>query len=140
MTTLKRRSFIADWRRLRFALRMMSEGRSLAQTQNAQRASTGPFDAAHSTPTTELNTAAATAIISLRGLGMGCFGTYKGGAVLFEPRSSLRPSNQRDRTRSQPSRKTSVPINSNIRFEVINPVRRGVFRYENGTLYASVWQ
>lgn len=134
MTTLKRRSFIAGLATAPFALRMMSEGRSLGANSNAQRASTGPFDAAHSTPTTELNTATATAIISLRGLGMGCFGTY-GYESGFVPNPAHRYKLQIKElgpgasTLIQPP----VPINGNVQFEVINPLRPGVFRYENGT-------
>lgn len=131
MTNLKRRSFIAGLATAPFALKMISEGRSA--DSKLQQSSSNPLDA-HSTATTDLNLATATAIISLRGLGMGCFGQY-GYESGFVPNPAHRYKLQIKELGPGASTLIQPPVDitGNIRFEVINPLRPGVFRHENGS-------
>jgi hypothetical protein len=131
MTNLKRRSFIAGLATAPFALKMISDGRS-ADSNFQKTSSDARF--VNSTVTTDLNLATATAIISLRGLGMGCFGQYgyESGFVPHPPHVYRLQIKELGPGATTPIRPPLL-ITGNIRFDVINPLRPGVFRYENGS-------
>ena len=134
MTHMKRRNFIAGLATAPFALKMMSEGRSFRANSPLEQKVDDPLDA-HSIATTDLNTAKATAVFSLRGLGVACFGAdgYESG---FVPNTDHRYMLQIRELGPGANEATLVrpwtPITGDIRVEVINPVREGVFRYDDG--------
>src|SRR4029079_15790363 len=77
MTDLKRRSFLAALGAGPFALPLLSQAESLLSNSNSNshvKQTPGNTANGHFTSTTNLNTSNATAIISLRGLGIDCFG------------------------------------------------------------------
>ncbi len=130
MTDLKRRSFIAALGAAApLALPLLSQAESLLSRSNDNQTPANP----HFTATTDLNTHNPTAIVSLRGLGVACFGPegYESGfiphgthAYWLEIKESGPGTKILLRARQR--------VTGDIRIEVDKPVRRGVFTYERG--------
>jgi hypothetical protein len=132
MTDLKRRSFIAALGATPFALPLLSKAESLLSNFNDNQTAQDPLNV-HSTSTTDLNTHDPTAIITLQGLGLGCFGPsgYVNGFV-HDPEHRYMLAIKESGPGARRLLRAPQRVNGNLRIEVENPVREGIFRYEKG--------
>ena len=86
-----------------------------------------------STVTRTLDEANATALVTMEGLGLFCFNDarqYEGGFLRLPPRHVLKVTITGLDDEPRP-----VRGNGDIRIEVVNPVREGMFRFEKGDFH-----